>query len=121
MILILTKIGLGSVRLNLIKGVCDMCRGCRAWGKPGHVVMPSTALPDKFNEEVECDLMLHKQEHKVFQIIDRCIRYATGVEIPDKTMTSIPDAYRQCCMQFGPAKVFCSDGEGTLNNDTAKA
>eukprot|EP00959_Pyramimonas_sp_CCMP1952_P084865 1774614-Pyramimonas_sp.AAC.1 len=24
-------------------------------------------------------------------------------------------------MQFGPAKVFYSDGEGALNNDTAKA
>eukprot|EP00959_Pyramimonas_sp_CCMP1952_P318390 6662343-Pyramimonas_sp.AAC.1 len=24
-------------------------------------------------------------------------------------------------MQFGPAKVLCSHGEGALNNDTAKA
>eukprot|EP00959_Pyramimonas_sp_CCMP1952_P431276 9032626-Pyramimonas_sp.AAC.1 len=49
---ILTKAGLYSVRLNLIKGFCDTCRGCRAWDKPGRTVMPSTALPGKFNEEI---------------------------------------------------------------------
>eukprot|EP00959_Pyramimonas_sp_CCMP1952_P084461 1766491-Pyramimonas_sp.AAC.1 len=51
--LILSKIDLDSVRLNLIRGVCDTCRECRAWDKPGHTVMPFTALPGKFNEEVE--------------------------------------------------------------------
>eukprot|EP00959_Pyramimonas_sp_CCMP1952_P057934 1209304-Pyramimonas_sp.AAC.1 len=36
-------------------------------------------------------------------------------------MTSILDAYHQCWMQIGPAKVLYSDGEGALNNDIAKA
>eukprot|EP00959_Pyramimonas_sp_CCMP1952_P120345 2516487-Pyramimonas_sp.AAC.1 len=36
-------------------------------------------------------------------------------------LTSILDAYHQCWMQFGPAKARYSDGEGALNNDTAKA
>eukprot|EP00959_Pyramimonas_sp_CCMP1952_P000297 5928-Pyramimonas_sp.AAC.1 len=36
-------------------------------------------------------------------------------------MTTILDAYHQCWTQFGPAKVLYSDGEGALNNDTAKA
>eukprot|EP00959_Pyramimonas_sp_CCMP1952_P327616 6858540-Pyramimonas_sp.AAC.1 len=66
--------------------------------------MPSAALRGKFNEAVECDLMFYKQEHNLYHIIDRCIRYATGIGIPDKTMTSILDAYHQCWMQFGPAK-----------------
>eukprot|EP00959_Pyramimonas_sp_CCMP1952_P372088 7791364-Pyramimonas_sp.AAC.1 len=43
------------------------------------------------------------------------------MEIPDKTITSILDAYHQCLMQFGPAKALYSHGEGALNNDTAKA
>eukprot|EP00959_Pyramimonas_sp_CCMP1952_P252589 5277467-Pyramimonas_sp.AAC.1 len=120
MILILSTIGLDSVRLNLIKGVCDTCRECRAWDKPGHAVMPSTALPGEFNDEVECDLMFCKQE-QIFHIIDRCMRYATGMEIPGKTMTTILDAYHQCWMQIGPAEVFYFDGEGALNNGTAKA
>eukprot|EP00959_Pyramimonas_sp_CCMP1952_P297893 6231495-Pyramimonas_sp.AAC.1 len=58
--LISSKIGQDSVRLNLIKGVCDTCRECRAWDKPGHTVMPSTASPGKFNDEVECDLMFYQ-------------------------------------------------------------
>eukprot|EP00959_Pyramimonas_sp_CCMP1952_P327278 6851488-Pyramimonas_sp.AAC.1 len=102
--LILSKIGLGSVRFNLIKGVCDTCRECRAWDKLGHTVMPSIALPGNFHDEVECDLMFYKREHNIFHVIDRCIRYATGMELPDKTMTIILDAYHQCWMQFGPAK-----------------
>eukprot|EP00959_Pyramimonas_sp_CCMP1952_P021644 456535-Pyramimonas_sp.AAC.1 len=40
--------------------------------------------------------------------------------MPDKTMSSFLDACHQCGMQFGPAKEFYSDGEGALNNDTAK-
>eukprot|EP00959_Pyramimonas_sp_CCMP1952_P419493 8786730-Pyramimonas_sp.AAC.1 len=96
--LVLSKIGLDSVSFNLVKGVRGTCRECRVWDKPGHTVMPSTALPGKFNDEVECDLMFYNQEHKIFQIIDRCIRYAAGMEIPDKTMTTILDAYHQCWM-----------------------
>eukprot|EP00959_Pyramimonas_sp_CCMP1952_P377107 7898854-Pyramimonas_sp.AAC.1 len=83
--------------------------------------MLSTASPGKFNDAVDCDLVFYKQQHHIFHIIDRCIRYATGMEIPDKTMTTILDAYHQCWMQSGPAKVLYSVGEGTLKNDTAKA
>eukprot|EP00959_Pyramimonas_sp_CCMP1952_P218948 4578101-Pyramimonas_sp.AAC.1 len=35
-------------------------------------------------------------------------------------MTTILDAYHQCWMQFRPAKVPYSDGEGAFNNDAAK-
>eukprot|EP00959_Pyramimonas_sp_CCMP1952_P217743 4553915-Pyramimonas_sp.AAC.1 len=104
----------------MFKGVCDTCRERRAWDKPGRTIMPSTALPGNCNEEVECDLMFYKQEHTIFLIIDRCIRYATGIEIPDKTMTSILSAYHQCWMQFGLAKVFYSDGGVPLTTTLRK-
>eukprot|EP00959_Pyramimonas_sp_CCMP1952_P344732 7219900-Pyramimonas_sp.AAC.1 len=83
--------------------------------------MHSTALPGTFNNEVECDLMVYKKEHNLFHIIDRCIRYAIGMGIPDKTMTTILDASHQCWMQFGPAQVLYSDGDGAFNTDTSKA
>eukprot|EP00959_Pyramimonas_sp_CCMP1952_P288635 6035999-Pyramimonas_sp.AAC.1 len=66
--------------------------------------MPSTALPGTLNEEVECDMMFYKQKDNIFHVLDRCIRYATGIEIPGETMISILDAYLQCWTQFGPAK-----------------
>eukprot|EP00959_Pyramimonas_sp_CCMP1952_P394013 8255860-Pyramimonas_sp.AAC.1 len=65
--------------------------------------------------------MFYKQEHNTFHIIDRCIRYATGMENPGKTRTTILDAHHQCWVQFGPAEVLYSDGKGGLNKDTAKA
>eukprot|EP00959_Pyramimonas_sp_CCMP1952_P456884 9473910-Pyramimonas_sp.AAC.1 len=102
--LILSKIGLDSVRLNLITSVCRTRGECSAWDKPGHAFMPSTALLGKLNEEVDCDLMFYKQEHNIFHIIDLCIRDATGMEIPDKIMTRILDAHHLCWTQFGPAK-----------------
>eukprot|EP00959_Pyramimonas_sp_CCMP1952_P356031 7456388-Pyramimonas_sp.AAC.1 len=34
--LILDKVGLHNVRLNMIKEICDTCRECRAWERPGN-------------------------------------------------------------------------------------
>eukprot|EP00959_Pyramimonas_sp_CCMP1952_P176115 3680220-Pyramimonas_sp.AAC.1 len=82
--------------------------------------MPSTARPGKSKDEVECDLMFYKREHEVLHIIGCFSRCGAGIEIPDKTMTSILDAYHQCWIQVGPAEVFYSDGKGALNNDTCK-
>ena len=53
--------------------------------------------------------------------VDICIRFGAGLEIKDKSMTEVLNAYHQCWMQFGPAKVLYSDGEGALNNDTSKS
>eukprot|EP00959_Pyramimonas_sp_CCMP1952_P139190 2913609-Pyramimonas_sp.AAC.1 len=77
--LVLSRAGLDNVWLNLIQGVCDTRRECRAWDKPGH---PSTALPGKLNEEAECGLMFYKQGHNPLLIIDRCIRHGAGIKIP---------------------------------------
>ena len=119
--LILSKMGLDSSRLALIKGVCDSCRECRAREKPSNTVMPSTSLPERFNAEVECDLMFYKSKHIVFHIVDRCIRFAEGIEIPDRFMDTVIDAYCSTWMRHGPANILYSDGEGALNNDKAKA
>ena len=110
--LILSKMGLDNTRLALIKGVCDSGRECRAWEKPSNTVMPSTALPERFNAEVECDLIFYKCKHIVFHIADRCIRFAEGAEIPDRLMDTVLDAYCYTWLRHGPAKILYSDGEG---------
>eukprot|EP00959_Pyramimonas_sp_CCMP1952_P211441 4425072-Pyramimonas_sp.AAC.1 len=83
--------------------------------------MSSTALPGKLNDEGECDLVFYKQEHRVFRMIGRCIRYGAGVETCYETMPSILDGHHQCWMQLGPAEVLYYDGEGALNDGAAKA
>ena len=81
--------------------------------------MPSISLPGKFNEEVECDLFFYKK-HIVFGIIDRCIRYANGLEIPNKTKDTLLEAYMDARATNKPAMVMHCDGEGGLNNDDAR-
>eukprot|EP00959_Pyramimonas_sp_CCMP1952_P173541 3626380-Pyramimonas_sp.AAC.1 len=74
--------------------------GAQGLGNAWTDYMPSTALPGKCNDEAECDLMFRKQDHRACRIIGRASRCGAGIEMPDKTMTSILDAHRQCWMQF---------------------
>ena len=118
--MLLEKVGLDSVRLNMIKEVCDTCRECRAWQRPGNSTLPSVSLPGKFCEEGELDLMFYKR-HIIFHILDRCIRLAAGQEIPDKERDTLIDAYYYCWLAHHyPFQTLYSDGEGGLNNDAAK-
>ena len=99
---ILQAAGVDQVRLNMIKGVVDTCRDCRAWQRPGNTVLPSTTISTKFCEHGEVDLMFYKRK-VVFHIIDRAIRYAEGMEIPDKTEASLLAAYTSTWFQrHGP-------------------
>ena len=54
---ILQAAGVDEARLAFIKPVCDTCRECRAWQRPGKTVMASVSLPTKFLQEGECDIM----------------------------------------------------------------
>eukprot|EP00959_Pyramimonas_sp_CCMP1952_P402390 8432547-Pyramimonas_sp.AAC.1 len=74
--------------------------------------MPSTAPPGKSNDEVECDLMFYEQEQHI---------------------SCHPSLYSICHwnrdtrqndtqhLRFIPSKDLYSDGEGAVNNDTAKS
>eukprot|EP00959_Pyramimonas_sp_CCMP1952_P106401 2224346-Pyramimonas_sp.AAC.1 len=54
--------------------------------------------------------------------MDRWIRLAAGRDIPDKKRDALLDAYHYCWIAHrGPFKALYSDGEGALNNGTAKA
>eukprot|EP00959_Pyramimonas_sp_CCMP1952_P034523 723844-Pyramimonas_sp.AAC.1 len=119
--LILEKVGLDAVRLNMIKEVCDTCRECRAWERPGNSTLPSVSPPGNWLDEGEVDLMFYNKRI-IFHIMDRCIRLTAGQEVPDKERETILNAYHYCWIAYhGPFKVLHSDGEGALNNDTAKA
>lgn len=57
-----------------------------------------------------------------FHIIDRAIRLADGCEVPNKLTETLLEAYTTSWVQRqGPAQTLYVDGEGGLNNDTAKA
>eukprot|EP00959_Pyramimonas_sp_CCMP1952_P015409 326553-Pyramimonas_sp.AAC.1 len=67
----------------MIKEVCDTCRECRAWGRPGNSTLPSVSLPGNWLDEGEMDLMFYKKR-TIFHIMDGCIRLAAGQEISDR-------------------------------------
>ena len=106
---ILKDVGLDEVRLNMIKPIVDTCRECRAWERQGTSTLPSVSMPSSFNQEVECDLFFYKK-YIVFHIVDRCIRWAAGQEIPNKERDTTTDAYHDCWYKIhGESKVlYCT-------------
>ena len=88
---LLSAAGVDNVRLDMIKGVVDTCRECRAWQKPQNTVLPSTTISIRFGEHGEVDLMFYKRKI-VFHIMDRAIRFAEASEIPDKMEPTLLDA-----------------------------
>ena len=53
----LERVGVPDEILNLIPEICDTCRVCRMWAKPGPDNVCSVDIPDTFNKQVECDLL----------------------------------------------------------------
>ena len=57
--------------LDLIPEIVNTCNVCRELSKPGPCNACSVDLADKFNQQVECDLLLlHKRV--IFHMLDRC-------------------------------------------------
>ena len=65
--------------------------------------------------------MMFYKKHIIFHIMDRCIRLAAGLEIPDRERDTLIDAYYYCWLaHHDPFGTLYSVGEGGLNNDQAK-
>ena len=70
----LERVGVSDKVLRLIPEICDTCRVCREWTKPGPSSVCSTEFADTFNQQVECDL-LFVGKHIIFHALDRCTRW----------------------------------------------
>ena len=70
----LERVGVADRVLNLIPEVCQTCRVCREWAKPGPGNQCNINMPDTFNQQVEADL-LFVYKHIVFHLLDRCSRW----------------------------------------------
>ena len=68
--------------------VCDTCRVCRPWTRPGARPLATTRLAAEFNQHVEVDLLFGKK-HTILHAIDGCIRWTVCVMMPDKTADTI--------------------------------
>eukprot|EP00974_Lingulodinium_polyedra_P080676 7816898-Lingulodinium_polyedra.AAC.1 len=65
------RVGVPQKVLDLIPEIVHTCRVCREWAKPGPRNVCHVYMVDKFNEQVECDVMFIRK-HIVFHMLDRC-------------------------------------------------
>ena len=110
---LLRAAGLPVEILNLIQGVCDTCRICRMWSKPGERPQASLRLSTDFNVAIQVDLVF-VDSLIVLHIIDECIRWSAGYLLASKEPSSILDGLVTSWFRmFGSPKVIISDHEGS--------
>ena len=65
----LDRVGVADKVLDMIPSVVQTCKVCREWAKPGPDNVGSVEIPDKFNDQVEVDLVfVHK--YVMFHMLD---------------------------------------------------
>ena len=112
---LLTAAGIPASVVGLVHDIVATCDVCRAWSRPGNRSMTSTRLPERFNLEVEIDL-LFVHTHVILHMIDRCIRWSVAVLIPGRTTDSILNGIRDGWInQYGAPNQLISDQKGGLN------
>ena len=114
--------GAPSEVIELIPGVIDSCRICRAWSKP-HNTIASNRLVTAFNSEVECDIVFirhHGQQMSFLHCVDRAVKWCSTCVVEDKSTETLLDALDTCWVSiFGAMKVLIVDGELGFDNEAA--
>ena len=80
---ILKRVCVPQQVLDLIPSICDTCKVCRQWQKRGPHGSASLELPDKFNQQVEADL-LFMYKYIIFHLLDRSSRWHAGCLMASK-------------------------------------
>ena len=100
---------------DLCRKVCDTCRNCRPWKRPGPANVVSTTQHTSFNEAVEFDLLFWK-DAIVLHLIDCAIRWSECCLIPNRCTATILEAIdKEWCSRWTPPKCIVSDGETGIN------
>ena len=75
--------GVAEAHLRLLPSICDTCRVCREWQKPRPQAVPSVAFPERFNDQVEVDLLFYDKKI-ILHMICRTTRWHAAVEVENK-------------------------------------
>ena len=110
----LERVGVSDAVLRMIPEICETCRVCREWTKPGPSNVCSTEFADTFNQQVECDL-LFIGKHTIFHMLDRCTRWHAAVLVPGKDEETLMQALDTVWFStHGAPKELIVDGESGI-------
>ncbi|CAK0801133.1 unnamed protein product, partial [Prorocentrum cordatum] len=116
---LLTKAGAPASTLALVKEICDTCRVCRLWARPGPKSMTISRLATGFNEMVQWDI-LYIGEQMVARMIDEATRWTVLYILERKTTIMIIAGITQGWLRLhGPMKLLIADIEGGLHGEEA--
>ena len=117
----LHRAGVPQKALDLVPSIVHSCTVCREWSRPGPTSASNSAIPDRFNEQVECDLIFISG-HTILHMLDRCTRWHAAEVIPNKEAATLINGISRLWFQtHGPPKELIMDGEGGISgSDDAK-
>ena len=68
---LLDRAGVPKEILEIIPDIVDTCAACRTWSQPLPQSVASVNIPDRFNDQVECDIVfIHS--FAILHFVDRC-------------------------------------------------
>ena len=110
----LERVGVSQKVLDLIPDIVSTCSVCRTWAKPGPSNACSIDIADKFNQQVECDLLfVHK--FIIFHMIDRCTRWHAATVLPNKEDDTLMKAIDTAWVTInGLPRELITDGESGI-------
>ena len=110
----LERVGVNERVLEMIPEIVQTCKVCRAWQKPGPSNACNSELADKFNEQVECDL-LFVNKSIIFHMLDRCTRWHAAQVVPAKAGANLVNSLDETWLRVhGPMRVLNMDREGGI-------
>ena len=110
---LLERAGVSKEILELIPSIVDTCVACRKWASPLPDAQASIEIVDKFNAEVECDL-LFIYKYIIMHFVDRCTRWHHAVVVPDKHAISLTNGIDTWHRIHGSMQTLIVDGERGL-------
>ena len=115
----LTKAGAPASTLALVKEVCDTCRVCRIWTRPGPKSLTISRLATGFNEMVQWDI-LFIGDQMIAHLIDEATRWTVLTVLDRKTAIMIIAGITSGWIRpHGPMKLLVADIEGGLHGEEA--
>ena len=117
---ILTLAGVPSKVVQLIPGIIDMCRECRAWASPKADITPAVDLVTAQNDIVEIGLMFYKSV-ACMNFVDICDRCHASRTVDNREIDTLLEAIEVIWIAvLGSYKNLVVDGEMSLNTKAAE-